>query len=362
MNFPETNLSKFHCDVLQQTQLGKLCGKNELFRDRYEILRMLGRGGFGVTFVAKDVYLPGQSLCVIKLLYPKVEDLATRGIARQRFEREARMLAKLGSHSQIPMLLDYFVIEGEFYLVQEYIHGPTLARLVRRYGVQSETQVREFLWEMLHVLDYIHRNQVIHRDIKPQNIIKCQDDGRLVLIDFGAVKEEIAQLSEIGDKTPATHFIGTLGFAPPEQFSLSTVYASDIYALGVTCIYLLTRKAPLNLQCDRATGEIYWQHQAQVSYYFGRIIDKMVKISLEDRYQAAREILRELVITSNQEDLAEYLTLQPRMEDDSLDDDEVAQYLPPATRTAIAIREWKARKDAKQQHQNLNHQILSDDF
>ncbi len=354
MNFPETNLSQFHCDVLQQTQLGKLCGKEQLFRDRYEVLRMLGKGGFGVTFLAKDVYLPGQPLCVIKLLYPKVKDLATMQIARQRFEREAKMLAKLGSHSQIPLLLDYFVIEGEFYLVQEYIHGATLARLVRRYGVQSETQVREFLWEMLHVLDYIHRNQVIHRDIKPQNIIRCQDDGRLVLIDFGAVKEKIAQLSEIGD-TPATHFIGTLGFAPPEQFSLSPVYASDIYALGVTCIYLLTGKAPLDLQCDtpaeslrdRATGELYWQQQAQVSYYFGQIIDKMVKISVEDRYQFAQEILRELVINSNPEDLARYLTIQPRMEERSLDDDEIVQYLPPAIRTAIAIREWKARKDAK---------------
>ena len=347
MNFPETNLSQFHGDVLQQTQLGKLCGKNQLFRDRYEILRMLGRGGFGVTFLAKDVYLPGQPLCVIKLLYPRVKDLATIEIARQRFEREARMLAKLGNHSQIPMLLDYFAIEGEFYLVQEYIHGATLARLVRRYGVQSEKQVIEFLWEMLHVLDYIHRNQVIHRDIKPQNIIQSQDDGRLVLIDFGAVKEEIAQLSEIGYQTPKTHFIGTLGFAPPEQFSLSTVYASDIYALGVTCIYLLTRKAPLDLPCDRATGEIYWQQQAEVSYYFGQIIDKMVKIALEDRYQSAQEILRDLVIKLNPEDLAHYLTIQPRMEDDSLEQDEVAQYLPPATRTAIAIREWKARKDAK---------------
>jgi serine/threonine protein kinase len=347
MNFPTTNLSQFHCDVLQQTQLGKLCGKDQLFRDRYEILRILGRGGFGVTFLAKDIYLPGQPLCVIKLLYPKVKDLATIEIARQRFEREARMLAKLGSHSQIPLLLDYFVIEGEFYLVQEYIHGSTLARLVRRYGVQSEAQVTEFLWEMLHVLDYIHHHQVIHRDIKPQNIIQCQDDGRLVLIDFGAVKEEIAQLSEIGNKIPATHFIGTIGFAPPEQFSLQTVYASDIYALGVTCIYLLTRKAPLDLPSDRATGKIYWQEQTQVSGYFGRIIDKMVRISLEDRYQSAQEILTDLAINSNQEDLAKYLTIQPRMEDDSLYQEEVAQYLPPATRTAIAIREWKARLEAK---------------
>ncbi|HEY9695507.1 MAG TPA: serine/threonine-protein kinase [Oculatellaceae cyanobacterium] len=359
MNFPKTNLSQFHCDVLQQTQLGKLCGKDQLFRDRYEILRMLGRGGFGVTFLAKDVYLPGQPLCVIKLLYPKVKDIATMQIARQRFEREARMLAKLGSHSQIPLLLDYFVIEGEFYLVQEYIHGATLARLVRRYGVQSEAQVREFLWEMLHVLDYIHRNQVIHRDIKPHNIIRCQDDGRLVLIDFGAVKEEIAQLSEIGDKTPATNFIGTLGFAPPEQFSLSTVYASDIYALGVTCIYLLTGKAPLDLQCDRATGEIYWQQQAQVSYCFGQIIDKMVKIALEDRYQSAQEILTDLARNSSQEDLARYLTIQPRIEERSLEDDEIVeQYLPPATRIAIAIRQWKARLEAKQQYQNLNHHDL----
>ncbi len=138
-------------------------------------------------------------------------------------------------------------------------------------------------------------------------------------------------------------FNGTLGFAPPEQFSLQTVYASDIYALGVTCIYLLTGKAPLDLQCDRATGEIYWQQQAQVTYSFGQIIEKMVKIALEDRYQSAQEILIELARNLSQEDLAHYLTIQPRMEERSLEQDEIAQYLPPATRLAIAIREWKAR-------------------
>jgi serine/threonine-protein kinase len=230
MNFPPANLSSFHSDVLQQTELGQLCGQEQLFRDRYEVLRMLGRGGFGVTFLAKDVSLPGEPLCVIKQLCPKFSEPAALEIARKRFEREAKTLGKLGSHSQIPMLLNYFVANGEFYLVQEYVHGATLARLVRRHGCIPEAAAKRFLLEMLPLLQYIHDQQVIHRDIKPQNIIRCKEDGRLVLIDFGAVKEEIVQASDTSMKMPTTQFIGTVGFAPPEQITLRPVFGSDIYA------------------------------------------------------------------------------------------------------------------------------------
>ena len=257
MNVVPENLSPFYSEVLEQTQLGKLCGKTRLFQNRYEVMRLLGRGGFGVTFLARDVSLPGEPLCVIKQLCPKVNDSKALENARERFEREAKTLAKLGSHSQIPMLLNYFVAEGEFYLVQEYIHGVTLARLVRRNGCLPESVVKSFLYEILPLLDYIHKHKVIHRDIKPQNIIRCQDDGRLVLIDFGAVKQQIAQAVDSTMKMRSTHFIGTIGFAPPEQFSLRAVFASDIYALGITCLYLLTGKSPLDFERESTTDKLY---------------------------------------------------------------------------------------------------------
>ncbi|MBD1930534.1 MULTISPECIES: serine/threonine-protein kinase [Cyanophyceae] len=362
MNFPPTNLSTFHSDVLAQTELGQLCGSEQRFRDRYEILRMLGRGGFGVTFLARDATLPGQPLCVIKQLCPKFSDPAGLKTAQKRFEQEAKTLSKLGSHSQVPMLLDYFVEEGEFYLVQEYIRGHTLARLVRRGGSITEEGVKQFLRQILPLLQYIHRNNVIHRDIKPQNIIRCQDDGRLVLIDFGAVKEEISQLGQSGVKGSTTQFIGTVGFAPPEQFSLRPVYASDIYALGVTCLYLLTGKAPLEFESDRATGEIQWQNTVVVSQEFARILNKMLKISLKERFQSAGAIMLAFGWES-QDNLSQFMTTVRRPDKSPVENQPEASpsdYIPPTARTAIALRDWKARLQAKQRHQRRSDRgILS---
>jgi serine/threonine-protein kinase len=351
MNFAPGNVSSFHSDVLQQTQLGRLCGQNQLFRDRYEILRMLGRGGFGVTFLAKDVSLPSEPLCVIKQLCPKVADVAALENARRRFEREAKILGKLGSHSQIPRLLNYFVDDGEFYLVQEYIRGSTLARLVRKSGCWPEAKVKKFLHEMLELLQYVHKQQVIHRDIKPQNIIRCKDDGRLVLIDFGAVKEQIAQAGDTSMKAPTTHFIGTVGFAPPEQFSLRPVFASDIYALGITCLYLLTGKAPLDFDSDRQTGELLWQKSVAVNESFAKVLSKMLKISLNDRYQSVESILRELKQDSSQDDLERYLLIRHQPDRDTRanrEESHTSNHRSPAAKAAIAIRDWKYRMQARE--------------
>jgi|SRR4028119_1394056 serine/threonine-protein kinase len=352
MNFPPGNLSSFHSDVLLETQLGQLCGQQQLFRDRYEVLRMIGRGGFGVTFLAKDMSLPGEPFCVIKQLCPKVSDPSALENARKRFEREAKTLGKLGSHSQIPRLLNYFVAEGEFYLVQEYIHGATLARLVRRSGCVSEAAVKRFLREMLPLLQYIHNNHVIHRDIKPQNIIRCQEDGRLVLIDFGAVKELMAQAGDSSMRTPTTHFIGTMGFAPPEQFSLRPVFGSDIYALGITCLYLLTGNGPLEFDTDRKTGELLWQDSVQLSEHFATILGKMLKISLQDRYKSAGPILRALDKESPQDDsLSRCLLTRHQPDQDKTvdqDDSTSSNNRSPAAKAAIAIRDWKYRMQERE--------------
>ena len=355
MNFPPGNLSTFHTDVLQQTQLGQLCGQDQLFRDRYEVVRMIGRGGFGVTFLARDMSLPGEPWCVIKQLCPKVIEPSALETARKRFEREAKILGKLGSHSQIPLLLDYFVADGEFYLVQEYVRGMTLARLVRRAGCLTEASVKRFLREILPAVQYVHNQQVIHRDIKPQNIIRCEDDGRLVLIDFGAVKELVAQAGENTMKTPTTHFIGTVGFAPPEQFSLRAVFGSDIYALGITCLYLLTGKAPLDFDTDRQTGELLWQDSVQISDSFAKILGKMLKISLQERYKSVKAILRALDQESPYDSLSKCLVIrhQPEFANAASNNDSTTDHpRTPAAKAAIAIRDWKYRMQVRQQQRD----------
>ncbi|MEH1910461.1 MAG: serine/threonine-protein kinase [Nostoc sp.] len=345
-------ITNFQESISPQTQLGQMCGSKQLFRDRYEILQILGRGGFGITFLAKNAVLPGNPLCVIKQLCPKVTNPQSWQRACMRFEKEARTLGQLGSHSQIPMLLDYFQSNGEFFLIQEYVPGLTLAREVRQTGIKSEASVKQFLQELLPVLQYIHKHHVIHRDIKPQNLLRCEYDARVVLIDFGAVKEQLVDVCENSINQAAnTNFIGTRGFAPPEQFSLRPVYASDIYALGVTCIYMLTAKSPLDFEYDANTGEICWQKEVNISYSFAQILGKMVKVGLNDRFKTTDEVMKALGNQSYVPTLADCLTTQKSTE--KLNNKSITQhenlhekpdvYMSPAARTASAIRKWKAR-------------------
>ncbi|MBD2464787.1 serine/threonine protein kinase [Oscillatoria sp. FACHB-1407] len=332
----------------QNTPLSQLCGSKRLFRNRYKVLQTLGRGGFGVTYLAKDVSLPGSPECVIKQLCPKVNNPAILQRASERFEREAKTLAQLGSHAQVPQLLDYFQEQGEFYLVQEYIRGVNLAKEVRNVGPLSELAVKRFLREILPVLDYIHRNQVIHRDIKPLNIIRCEDDGRLVLIDFGAVKEQIVEVDDMTQRGQSTQFVGTVGFAPPEQISLRPVFASDIYAIGMTCLYLLTGRPPMEFDCDPLTGEIMWESMLHLSDHFGKVLSKMLKCSVVDRYQSAEQVLRALELEPYLDKLADCMNTKTRSHESEAEAVEAPRYLSPIARRAQEIRDWRSRLLAKQ--------------
>lgn len=272
------------------------CGATLLLRDRYRSSRILGRGGFATTFLAVDEGLPGQPTCVIKQLRPVLNAAHILEMSRELFQREATTLGKIGNHPQLPRLLDYFELGQDFYLIQEYVSGATLQQEVRRSGQFDEAMTKEVLREVLPILDYLHQQQVIHRDIKPANIIRRIIDKKLVLIDFGAVKDQVSQAAANNpDHTTLTAFaVGTPGFAPPEQMAMRPVYASDIYSLGITCIYLLTGKSPKDLNYNQSTGELEWQSRVQVSPRFQRLLEKMLEVSLRDRYQNAKEVSQAL--------------------------------------------------------------------
>ena len=278
-----------------------------LLRDRYRAIRALGRGGFGATFLARDEVLPGHPLCVIKQLRPSADAPHVLEMARDLFQREAKILGKIGNHPQLPRLLDYFETNQEFFLVQEFINGKTLQLEVKQGGPFSEAGVKQFLSEALPIIKYVHNSKIIHRDIKPANLIRRDEDKKLVLIDFGAVKDKVnPPQGENSDQTALTAYaIGTPGYAPPEQMAMRPVYASDLYAVGVTCIYLLTGKSPKDLGYDPTTGEMLWRGLVQVSEHFANVLQKMLEISVRHRYQSVEAILRDLDLEPYMESLAQ---------------------------------------------------------
>lgn len=272
------------------------CGTKLLLRDRYRVIKMLGKGGFGATYCANDLSLPGQPCCVVKQLRPASNSPEVFQMAKELFEREAETLGKIGNHPQIPRLLDYFEANQQFYLVQEFVSGRNLHQEVKKNGPFSEAGVRQFLSEILPLLKHIHSQKVIHRDIKPANLIRREEDRKLVLIDFGAVKNKVSSNAvNTSGQTAFTAFaVGTAGYAPPEQLAMRPVYASDIYSVGITCLYLLIGKSPKNLDTDSSTGEIAWQKYVNISEHLAQVLAKMLEASVRHRYKSADEVLEAL--------------------------------------------------------------------
>ena len=259
---------------------------------RYKVISKLGAGGFGETFLAEDLHLPGNPLCVVKKLKPQTTESETLSMARRLFDTEAKVLYQLGNHEQIPRLLAHFEDNQEFYLAQELIEGEPLSHeLVGQPW--SEDRVIALLEDVLEVLAFVHEQNVIHRDIKPPNLIRRRRDGRIVLIDFGAVKQVSSQVvdPETG-QTNLTISIGTKGYMPNEQLAGNPRFSSDVYAVGLLGIFALTGTQPKRFSEDPETNEINWrEHTRQVSPELGAILDQMVRYDFRDRYPTATEAL-----------------------------------------------------------------------
>lgn len=271
----------------------------EILDRRYQIKQVLSAGGFGQTYLADDTKLPGNPQCVVKQLKPTSSDPNTLQIARRLFASEAQVLQQLGNHDQIPRLLAYFEENEEFFLVQEFIDGQSLSTELSSGNSFSESDVINLIQGILEPLAFVHQRQIIHRDIKPANLIRRRQDGKIVLIDFGAVKEiTVTQVNLQGYTTP-TVAIGTAGYMPSEQTKGSPRLSSDVYAVGMLGIQALTGIMPHKLTEDPVTGEISWRHHAQVSPILADILDKMVRYDFRQRYQSAEEALQALQYQQN---------------------------------------------------------------
>ncbi|MEH2192735.1 MAG: serine/threonine-protein kinase [Nostoc sp.] len=258
-------------------------------RNRFEIVKHLGSGGSGDTYLALDLDLPGQPHCVVKHFHPKDSNPAILPIAKKLFDREAEVLYQLGNdHDQIPRLFAHFDEDGDFYLVQEFIDGHALTQEIIPGQRLSENAVLNLLKDILEVLAFVHQNNIIHRDIKPQNLMRRHSDQKIVLIDFGSIKK----IGALG--AGLTISVGTPGYMPSEQAKGKPKLCSDIYAVGMIGIQALTGLIPEQLQEDPNTGGVIWRDLVEVSDALANILDTMVSDRYNQRYQSATEALQAL--------------------------------------------------------------------
>ncbi len=277
---------------------------------RYRPLKLIGQGRFGRTFLAVDEGEASKPHCVIKQFFPQAQGTDNAEEAAQLFQQKAVRQEELGTHPQIPDLLAHFSQNQHHYLVQEFIDGQNLAQQLESNGAFNENQIRQLLMDLLPVLQFVHEKNVIHRDIKPKNIIRRTTStthppaesppperegegetmGQLVLVDFGTAKFATDTV------LPSTGTaIGTSGYVAPEQALGKEIFASDLYSLGVTCIHLLTQTDPFELY-SVSEGAWVWRNYLSnpVTDELGQILDKMLENATKRRYQSAAEVLNDL--------------------------------------------------------------------
>ncbi|MEM9450325.1 MAG: serine/threonine-protein kinase [Cyanobacteria bacterium P01_E01_bin.6] len=265
------------------------CGQPLLLANRYRALTPLGQGGFGKTYLAVDEAFEDEPQCVIKQQVhaggdrPLPESLA-------RFRQEADRLAELGEHPQIPALLDSVEEEDGNYLIQEFIEGHDFESVLEEDGEFEEDGIRQLLDDLLPVLSFVHEHRIIHRDIKPRNLIAPLVDSPVVLVDFGSSKRATGTaLARTGT------VIGSAGFSAPEQAMGKAVFSSDLYSLGVTCVHLLTGMHPFELYSVSQDDWVWQQYLLEpISDELTYVLNKMLRRSVNQRYRTAAAALQDL--------------------------------------------------------------------
>jgi serine/threonine-protein kinase len=263
---------------------------------RYEVIKPIGGGAFGNTYIAEDIAFPGKPRLVVKHLCPNNSDPQAMAIAKRLFETEAKCLAELGKNDRIPSLFAYFEEDGEFFLVQELIEGHNLTQEFQPGKRWSEAETVQFMQELLEILAFVHKNDTIHRDLKPANIMRRQKDGKLILIDFGAVKE-VLTVDKQG-QTDLSVAIGTSHYMPPEQATGRPGKYSDVYAVGMLGIQALTGLPSRELPQDSDHLEQIWKDlNMHVDPQLKYVLRRMISFQPKQRFADADEALKALIST-----------------------------------------------------------------
>jgi len=263
-----------------------------LIHEVYRLVKQISQGGFYQTFLAVDESQFPPIPCVVYQVSSRYQRL-------EIFQFQVQKLTELGKHPQIPTLITHFIENEYYYLIQEFIDGDNLAGLLAKQGSFNETQIWQVLKGLLPVIRFIHDHRIIHRNIQPENIIlrsinQNQDLlDNLVLVDFANMK--FANLNEDKD-----NLVGSPEYISPEQAQGKAVFASDLYSLGVTCIYLLTQISPFEL-FDVTNNRWVWRDYLihEISEHLGQTLDKLVKFDLQERWQSADQLIYNLGIKDN---------------------------------------------------------------
>ncbi|MBE9177286.1 serine/threonine protein kinase [Oculatella sp. LEGE 06141] len=256
------------------------CGSRLLLGDRYRALRPIGGGNSSRTFLGQDTRQLLDPRRVIKQFSNQDENA---------FRQEVARLDELAAHPQIPELYDYFERDRRQYLVQEFVDGQTLLQQMQDDGVFDEAQIVQVLQDLLPLLQFLHDRHLIHRDVKPANLIRRSSDQRLMLVDFGAVKQVTASALK---KTGTV--IGSAEYTAPEQLMGKAEFASDLYSVGVSCIHLLTGVRPFELFNSADSTWLWRVVSVPVSDRLAHLLDKLLQNTVSQRYQSARAVLQDL--------------------------------------------------------------------
>lgn len=298
----------FSCNQGHKNQPGSQfcthCGEplwlpvGHILEKRYRIVKQISAGGFGRTYLAEDIHRFNER-CVLKEFAPQVQGANHLQKAKELFEREAAALYQL-KHPQMPGFREFF--QGDLgggvcclFLAQDYVEGQTYCDLLKSSKRLSEADVINFMCQLLPVLNYIHSQGVIHRDISPDNLILRHSDKMPVLIDLGGVKQVAATaVSKFTHLNKVATRLGKQGYAPEEQIRQGQAYpSSDLYALAVTVLVLLTGKEPQELY-DSYKGTWLWRREIKVTSQLETVLQKMLAYKPGDRYQSAKEVMQAL--------------------------------------------------------------------
>jgi len=302
----------------------------KIINNRYSIIHKLGQGGSSITYAGIDKET-GDRVAIKALSLTGLEDWKKIEL----FEREAKILQHL-SHPSIPKYLDYFQVESDnnvnFYIVQELARGQSLADLISKGWLPEVKTVKDIAGQVLEILVYLQQltPPVIHRDIKPQNIIYQPDTGKLFLVDFGAVRDTYHHT------VMGSTVVGTYGYMAPEQFRGGAVLSTDLYGLGCTLLFLLTGKYPVDLPQKKL--KIDFRNVVKVERNFANWIDKLIEPNIKLRFPKAEAALLVLQAKKPISDYEQELIVKPQYSSIKIYETEeklIIDIPPPFTRKRV---------------------------